>query len=380
MTTTEPAPDAKKVANQVFANYVDGHSARLHRVSLNLDIPGRALILTPAQGDPIVWSLPDIRELPDQASKVTFVCTLKDEPAARLVITDGSVAAELRRRCFNRNQTKTTFDGPLIAKWAVGAVASVLLIILVLIPSMANQLAKLLPPEGERALGDATFEQIRSALGHGNFQVRTCDNKAGLTALTKMEATLSADLELPYPVSLRVLHNSLVNAFALPGGYVVMFDGLISAAATPEEVAAVLAHEIGHVAARDPTRIALRSAGSIGVLGLLFGDFAGGFVVLGVANTMIEASYSQAAETAADSFAHERLKSAGVRPDALAEMFQTMRKLGGDAQGIQAYFSSHPATDARITAAREASAGMTASSEPILTASEWADLQNICKR
>lgn len=66
----------------------------------------------------------------------------------------------------------------------------------------------------------------------------------------------------------------------MPGGLIILFRGLIDAAESSDEVAAVYAHELGHVVARDPTRIALRSAGSIGVLGLLLGDFAGGAVVL----------------------------------------------------------------------------------------------------
>ena len=84
-----------------------------------------------------------------------------------------------------------------------------------------------------------------------------------------------------------------------PGGRLVFFRGLLEEAENPDEVAAVLAHEIGHVVYRDPTRDALRSAGSLGVLGLLFGDFAGGTVALFIANQLINASYSQAAEARA---------------------------------------------------------------------------------
>jgi Zn-dependent protease with chaperone function len=63
-------------------------------------------------------------------------------------------------------------------------------------------------------------------------------------------------------------------------GYVVFFRGLIDTTECPEELATVFAHEIGHVEARDPTRIALRSAGSIDVLGLLFGGRGGALVLL----------------------------------------------------------------------------------------------------
>ena len=172
----------------------------------------------------------------------------------------------------------------------------------------------------------------------------------------------------------------MINAFALPGGYVVFFDGLIQAAGSPDEVAAVFAHEIGHVAARDPTRIALRTAGSVGVLGLLFGDFAGGAVVLFLANRLVQAEYTQDAEASADAFAHERLRDAGLPPSALAGLFRTLRKEYGDSDGIAAHFVSHPALGDRIAAAEAATEGMAATLVPSLTEDEWRALRGICDR
>ena len=80
-----------------------------------------------------------------------------------------------------------------------------------------------------------------------------------------------------------------------------------------------------HVISRDPTRHALRSAGSIGVLGLLFGDFAGGAAVLFLTERLISAQYSQKAEIGADTFAHGVLEQAGINPGALGDMFENMR-------------------------------------------------------
>ncbi len=370
-------PDSTPSA--LYADYVDGETARVERVSLQLEVYSNSLILTRPEGGEIIWPLSDIREIPDQAASEMVVCTSINDPDARLLVSGWAVVAELRSRIRGFHQAGTQIGGQTIAKWALGAFASVAFIVFAMIPLLANQMARLLPPAGEVALGEATFEQIRVALGRTGMPAKTCNRGIGVAALNKMETALSQGLDLPYPVNLTVLDSPIVNAFALPGGQIVLFDGLLKAANSTDEVAAVLAHEIGHVAERDPTRMALRSAGSIGVLGLLFGDFAGGFVVLSLANTMIEANYSQSAETAADEFAHERLKAAGLRPDALADMFETMKKLGGDAKGIQAYFSSHPATDARINAAKAASAGMDANVTPILSRLEWRSLQMICK-
>ncbi|PWE32539.1 peptidase M48 Ste24p [Maritimibacter sp. 55A14] len=259
---------------------------------------------------------------------------------------------------------------------AAGAAGSVMVIIFVLVPLLANQLATLLPPEGEKALGDATLSQIREALSQSRAPLAVCEDADGQAALDAMVARLAAGADLPYPLQVQVLDHGMVNAFALPGGHVILFEGLIDAAEEPEEVAAVLAHEIGHVAARDPARIALRTAGSIGVLGLLLGDFAGGSVVLLLTERLIQANYTRAAETAADDFAHGLLKRAGMPPEALGAMFRRLREKHGDAKGLVAHFASHPRLADRIAAAERA--GDAAAREPALTEAQWQAFRGIC--
>jgi predicted Zn-dependent protease len=153
---------------------------------------------------------------------------------------------------------------------------------------------------------------------------------------------------------------------------------LIDAAEAPDEVAAVLAHEIGHVANRDPTRGALRSAGSIGVLGLLFGDFAGGTAVLFLANRLIDATYSQSAEAGADEFAYNVLANSGIPPSSLATIFERLRKKYGDSEGIVAHFAAHPSLGNRIEAAKAADANISADIRPSLEIEDWKALQGIC--
>ena len=266
-----------------------------------------------------------------------------------------------------------------VAAWTAGAVAAVALMIGVLLPAAADRLAPLLPPGGEVALGDATLDRIREALSPVGpaAPVPVCDAPAGRAALDRMTARLTGGVALPHEVEVAVLDHSMINAFALPGGRVVLFRGLIEAAGDPDEVAAVLAHELGHVAARDPTRIALRSAGSVGVLGLLFGDFAGGALALFLLNASIEASYSQEAELAADAFARERLLAAGLPPEALASMFERLLEEGGEVPPVLEHLMSHPSLRGRIDAARDG-APETAG-PPSLDARGWEAMRAICR-
>lgn len=366
---------------QAFADLFDGRAARAQRVGVTIDeLPtSGVLVLALPEGGAQRWPLEALRSLPDQADRNSLILARVGDPVARLMVEDPELIRILRARApFLHRRPPVKGKARLLA-WACAAVASVALIVFVLVPVMADQLAEYLPPEGEKALGDATLEQIRSALSDNAYlPMAYCNTRAGVAALDRMTERLAGDLDLPYPINLHVLDSDLINAFALPGGHVVLFRGLIDAAETPEEVAAVYAHELGHVANRDPTRSALRSAGSIGVIGLLLGDFAGGTVVLFLTERLIDANYSQAAEAGADAFAHDLLIRHRIRPDALATMFQRLKDKYGDSEGITAHFAAHPRLGDRIEAARLAAGRLTDPPEPLLTEAEWQAMQRIC--
>ncbi len=365
-----------------FADFFDGHTARKHRVRLNIDNDlGTEMVLLITLPDDAVlrWPVNNIRLVRDQAAKDGIVLRLYDNALARLVIRDDtSTERGLLARCPNLHKRAKVKGRLRIATWAFGAVASVALIILVFIPIMANQLAELLPPEGERAFGESTFEQIRAGLDETGLEpLRICDGGAGLVALNRLRFRLEDQTELPYPLTVHVLDYDLINAFALPGGHIVFFRGLIDNAETPEEVASVFAHEIGHVVHRDPTRIALRSAGSIGVLGLLFGDFAGGTVVSFLTGQMVEATYTKEAESAADDFAHDILAKSGISPIGLATLFERLTEGKEEPTGLAKHFMTHPAAGDRIAKARKAAAKLT-DATPAMTKPEWKAFKAVC--
>jgi len=351
------------------AVYLDGAHATPLRMVLTIDDAQRALI-----GPGLKWLLKDIREVPDQAGGDLVVLHLAGDPVARLMVTN----ADIRYRLPDRDRPAPVARRGRLIAWGCAAIASVALILFALVPLMANQLADAIPPDGERALGDVTFAQIRTALDEtGLAPVQRCTDPKGLQALKDMEKRLTTVHGGMPPLTVHVLDHPMINAFALPGGHIVFFDGLIAAAQTPEEVAAVFAHEIGHVVQRDPTRHALRAAGSIGVLGLIFGDFAGGAVILFLAESLIEAQYSQTAERAADAFAHDLLANAQISPGALADIFERFEAEDPDA-GVSRHFHSHPEMTQRISSARAAvSPGFV--HWPVLDADGWAALKTICQ-
>jgi beta-barrel assembly-enhancing protease len=352
--------------------YFDGDRPVSEEVSLH--IANENLQIGLDDGNTLFWPVRNIRLVPDSAGKNGYMLRVTSEPLARLFVTDRSLIASLPRA---HRAAPPKGRGKLLI-WALAALAAVAIQITVLIPLLADRLAVFIPPAGERALGEATFEQIRNALDEtGMAPLPLCESPRGSAALAQMTQALAGDDGAAENLQVFVLDHEMINAFALPGGFVVLFRGLIDQAETPDEVAAVLAHEIGHVASRDPTRHALRSAGSIGVLGLLFGDFAGGAAVLFLTERLISAQYSQQAETDADAFGYTRLEAANVSPAAMGDMFDRLRDKYGEGNRLLNHFLSHPSLSDRITSARNA-ADATRDYAPILTADAWADLQAIC--
>ena len=147
------------------------------------------------------------------------------------------------------------------------------------------------------------------------------------------------------------------NAFALPGGTVVVTDQLVALARNDEEVLAVLAHELGHVSERHPMRQLLQSS----VVGLAMTWYLGDVsALLAAAPTLLlETSYSRNFERRADRYAASMLRNNGISPTRLADMLEKLEKShngdeadkagsGGRFSRIAEFFSTHPDTAERI--------------------------------
>ena len=104
--------------------------------------------------------------------------------------------------------------------------------------------------------------------------------RPGRAALDKMVHRLEAAATLPMPLQIAVVRRDEANAIALPGAQLYVFRGLIAKADNADEVAGVIAHEIGHVAHRDGTRSVLQAGGLSLLFGMLLGDFVGGGAVV----------------------------------------------------------------------------------------------------
>ncbi|MCF6445934.1 M48 family metallopeptidase [Nereida sp. MMG025] len=366
---------------QARASFFDGKTAGKQAVLITSSRALGALRIETVEGHLIAeWPLSDLRQHQDGAHMVLFMQGDPDE--ARLTpdrLDDAKTIALIAQDLHQRAPL-----GPAVKKmavWGAGAVAALVLMIFVIIPSLANQLAVLIPPEREQRIGQTVLAQIEGALTFGQDGEEdtswVCENPQGTAALDVMAQTLIRDMEFPYDLSINVVDHEMINAFAVPGGQVILMRGLLEEAETPEEVAGVLAHELGHVANRDPMRLALRAAGSAGILSLVLGDATGGLVIAGAAEQVLNASHTRAAEADADVFALDMMESANLPPEAFATFFDRLIEEHGDVHGALELVSSHPASARRAERARDR-VDQDATYARVLTDDQWQDLRAIC--
>jgi predicted Zn-dependent protease len=155
---------------------------------------------------------------------------------------------------------------------------------------------------------------------------------------------------------LEIVDASVVNAFAVPGGYLYLTRGILAYLNSEAELAGVMGHELGHITARHSAQQYSRAQlAQLGVVvgGLFLGDLASGIAQLGVG--MLFLSFSRENERQADELGVEYASKAGYDGKELAAFFETLERMnpGSDRSGLPGWFSTHPRPEDRVVAVRK---------------------------
>ncbi len=228
----------------------------------------------------------------------------------------------------------------------IAAVATVLVVLSIVglfkfgLPALARQVATNLPDSVEQTLGEASL---------ASFNAFGIESGLDFTARTRLDRQLERVLrpdEVAPRLHLRNLGN-LPNAFALPGHLIVVTDalpGLLS----DDEIAAVLAHEMGHLDARHAEQNLLLSSTALLLIASATGDltaltnFAAALPL-----TLLRSGYSRDFERAADLMACERLTAAGIPVETLATALQRLEESLPNQSRQFSYLSTHPSSEER---------------------------------
>lgn len=219
---------------------------------------------------------------------------------------------------------------------------SPLVVFIVFRNQVVHSIANQLPVGLETKLGRTYMKQLTltEKLDSTGLAVEVLRQKAKL---------VDAQTNAQVPFQIFISHSEQVNAFALPGGYVVFNKGLLEKAKSWEEVLGVMGHEMAHVTQRHHARGVLSKIGWVTVLNIFIGDGSAITELLLSATSQLEQlSYSRGFEKESDEKGYEYLSAANINPSGLISFFETLSRESGAAGNIPELLSTHPASENRV--------------------------------
>lgn len=242
------------------------------------------------------------------------------------------------------------------------------------IPGLAKLVAPHIPVSWEEQLGMSVLEQIAPS-------EKRCVDQTRLAALESIVARLSRAVpDSPYRIRLTVVNRPTVNAFALPGGQVVVFRGLLEATETPEQFASVLAHELQHIYKQHSTRSLIEQASTSLLIAAATGDFTGG-VAYGIegARVLGVLRYSRLHEGEADREGLRLLQAVGIDPAEMVAFYQIMQAQHPHDGAASSYLSTHPDTSDRIEKLTALAVAPPPHPVKLFSLEEWKELRSLCQ-
>jgi len=182
----------------------------------------------------------------------------------------------------------------------------------------------------------------------GSFDTRDNDSEKAAYVQSLIEAMQSRCTKLPYQFTIHVRKGSVANALAMPGGHVIIFTELLDTVMSENELAFVLAHEMGHYANRDHLRGVGRRFVFMTMSVFLFGPDSSVSKMLAHSLNLTELNFSREQEYRADEFAVITLNCAYGHANGATDFFEKIPK-ERDPGKFGHYFASHPENRRRIS-------------------------------
>lgn len=356
--------------------YYDGQSARPNRVTVRLGAGEAIKILNENGGELASWRRTNVRK----TDAPTGILRIRVEPddGARLEVSDTMLAQALMTSCHFL-QHKESLDRKTTIKivgWSIAACISSVLLAVYGVPALAGRIVPFIPYAVDQQLGAGVKTTLTRQLANG----AECqpDQAASDAFATLTERLVDNAPGLQGQVDITILPSKLQNAFALPGGHIMILSGLLESSQTPDELAGVIAHELGHVAERHSMRKLVTESGMYILLGAVLGDFSGSTVIIAGSRAVLSAGYSRDAERAADDYAIAVMQQSGGDPAGLATILERIASL--KLPPALGFLSSHPHTEERAADIRDKSESLNQGStnRTILNDAEWQALKTYC--
>jgi Zn-dependent protease with chaperone function len=357
-------------------SYLDGKIATRQRATIRL-LPNGLQILT-ERGPMLLWRYADVRRTQGLYAGEQVRLEHGGPMPEVLLVSDAAFLTALQTllpRLGSRVHDSSHRGMRVALTVLAGLVALGLVVILYSwgIPALAAMVAPRVPVSWEEQFGRAVVEQLAPPGRRCNdpdLQQRLDDIVAALTAAAPRS---------PYTFRVIVADDSDLNAFAAPGGYIVVLRGLLEKTDSAEELAGVLAHEVQHIVHHHTTRALFQHVSTGLLIAALTGD-ASGLAAFGLdsARTLGLLQYSRSHEAEADADGMRMVLAAGIDPAGMIAFYELLNKEGPHLPNVLQYASSHPSTTERIDRLKALAAHPPAHPMTLVQPEEWLTLRNAC--
>lgn len=346
------------------SHFFDGSSAK--RYEITPEIWQEGVSFSTERGD-LAWRYEDLIRLWDYRPSDHLAFTHRKHQDSRLIIEEPELVAAVGRYAPDLlNRKKEGLRAARVAGVLAVGVITVIAAIYFLVPPITDTLARIVPWSFE-------VEEQPKLAALENFLGKRCTAGRPNEILRSLTDQLLSASDFPHPILVDVLDNKMSNAFALPGGRIVVMRGMIRNARSPNELSAVLAHEIGHVVNRDLTERWMRNNAIGAIATLLFGTNP---TSLGdtLFQNSLSLSFSRSDEEAADRYSVHLLNQLDLDPSGGAVFFERLSKSDGLGGILPGYLSTHPESEGRAEYFREHGTG----TKQALSPADWLILKQIC--
>jgi predicted Zn-dependent protease len=292
----------------------------------------------------VYWLTKDLVAYNEQGTGSELQYRDKNGAIERLGIRDALFIQALSKtlshhRLFSKAHTRVL--GSVWVKLAVITMVITALLVLLYLwvtPWLGERMAKGFSKEKEISMGEQMYQSV--------LQQYTIDARK-TAVLNDFYKQLQYDVG--YPVTITVVESNEVNAFAIPGGHIVVYNAILDRMKTPEELAALLGHEASHIGLRHSLRAIFRNVARQMFLALVLGNESGiASVVVSNADELKELQYSRSLETEADDNGMQLMDKNNINPQGMLRLMQLLQQETGGAEPAP-FLSTHPVFKDRIS-------------------------------
>jgi Zn-dependent protease with chaperone function len=319
-TPNSVASPPRAVPNGIAATWFDGNSAR--RTEVSLVLAGRTVHVVDAAGVTVAHVPRDLVRVSDRIGDAPYRIAF---PNGALAVTHAHAAIE---RAFRLSPGSHWLAKMERARWVVvsamiGLAAALGFAYIKVVPVAAEAISHRIPRDAEKTLGNISLKGLDGFLLKPT-QLSTEEKVTTWRAFEQLSQ--AAGLKGEVAIENRAM---MPNALALPGGTIVVTDGLVKLFQGKEPmIAAVLAHELGHIHHRHSMRHLLEGSASAMIVGALAGDVSGVSALVTAAPVILSTlHYTRESEREADEYAFALLQKIGRSPNDFADAMRRFQDM-----------------------------------------------------